>query len=202
MNRTILLLVLGLVIGAAAGLVMLPEARRALLTQSEPLTTTGKALIGGPFNLVDQTGKRVTDADFRGKSMLVFFGFTSCPDICPAGLQVMTAALDKLGPKSDNVTPVFITVDAERDTPEKLAEYVKSFSPRLVGLTGTPEEVAAVAKAYRVYAKKVPDPNTPGTYTYDHSSILYLMGPDGNYVAHFSPSTDVDKLARQLSRYL
>lgn len=201
MNRTVLLLILGLALGVAASFTVFPEARQALFGPPGP-TTTGTALIGGPFSLTDQTGKRVTDADFRGKSMLVFFGFTSCPDICPSGLQVIAAAVDKLGPKADEVTPIFITIDAEHDTPERLAEYVKSFSPRLIGLTGTAEELASVAKAYRVYNKKVADPNTPGAYTFDHSSILYLMDSQGKYAAHFSPSTDVDKLAEQIARYL
>lgn len=201
MTRTIVLLIVGIVLGTAGALAVLPEARQMLIGAAGP-TSTGTALIGGPFNLVNQDGKRVSDADLRGKPMLVFFGFTTCPDICPSALQVMSAALDKLGAKAENVTPVFITIDAERDTPEKLAEYVKSFSPRLVGLTGTAEELAAVAKEYRVFNKKVTDPNAPDSYTFDHSSILYLMDGEGKYVAHFSPSTDVDKLAEQLERHL
>jgi protein SCO1 len=162
------------------------------------LPATGKALVGGPFSLIDHTGKRVTDQDFRGRHMLVFFGYTFCPDICPSGLQVISAALDKLGPAADGLTPLFITIDPERDTPEKLAAYVKSFHPRLLGLTGTPAEVAAVVKAYRVYARKVADEQHPKDYTMDHSSILYVMGPDGGMTAFAPDLTKLDTVVEQI----
>ncbi len=136
--RTILIVAAGLVLGAAAAIAVFPEARQALLPSSGP-TTTGKALVGGPFTLTDDTGKQVTDKDYRGRYMLVFFGYTSCPDICPAGLQLISAALENLGKKADRITPIFISIDPARDTPEKLGAYVKNFNPRLVGLTGTPE---------------------------------------------------------------
>ena len=165
-------------------------------------TVTGKSLVGGPFALTDHTGKRVTDKDFLGRYMLVFFGFTHCPDICPSGLQVMTAALDKVGNKAKIVTPVFITLDAQRDTPEKLAAYLKSFHPSLVGLSGTPEELAVVAKLYRVFYQKVADEKTPDSYTYDHSAIYYLMGKDGAFVAPINHTTDVDELVRALNAAL
>ena len=170
--------------------------------RSGELPATGKPLIGGPFSLIDQTGKRVTDADFRGRYMLVFFGYTFCPDICPSGLQVISAALDQLGPDAEKITPVFITIDPARDTPEKMGAYVKSFHPRFVGLTGTPEEIAAAVKAYRVYAKKVAGENNPADYSMDHSSIVYLMGPGGGLVA-FSPElTKPDALAAQIKKGL
>jgi protein SCO1/2 len=165
---------------------------------SGELPSVGKALIGGPFTLTDHTGKRVTDADFRGRNLLVFFGFTYCPDICPSGLAVITAALNALGPAAANITPVFVTIDPERDTPEKMAVYIQSFHPRLVGLTGTPAEIAAIIKAYRVYAKKVPDERNPASYTMDHSSIAYLMGPDGAFKTFFPELTKPDALAAQL----
>jgi protein SCO1 len=164
--------------------------------------TTGKAQVGGPFTLTDQNGRRVTEKDFLGQYMLVFFGFTSCPDICPSGLQVMTAALNKLGPKADAVTPVFITVDPARDTPEKLAAYLKSFHPRLVGLTGSESDVAAAIKEYRVYVQKVADEKTPSNYTFDHAAIFYLMGKDGKFVAPIPHTTDADELARAISASL
>ena len=149
MNRTtIVLAVAGLIIGTALGTLAL---RSTGPTSEDRVQVTGKSLVGGPFSLVDQTGKRVTDKDYRGKYMLVFFGYTNCPDICPAGLQVMSAALEKLGHRGDDIVPLFITVDPERDTPQKLAAYVKNFSPRLIGLTGSPSDVAAAAKAYRVF---------------------------------------------------
>ncbi len=191
----------GLVAGAALALVAVNQ--QAPPSTSTPATqTTGKALIGGPFTLTDQTGKRVTEKDFLGRYMLVFFGFTNCPDICPSGLQVMSAALDKLGNKADIVTPVFITLDAARDTPEKMKAYVKSFHPRLTGLTGSEAEVAAAAKAYRVYFQKIEDDKTPGSYTYDHAAIIYLMGKDGAFVTHIPHTTDVEQVVDALNKNL
>jgi protein SCO1/2 len=188
----------GLAIGSiAAWSLRAPENKG-----SERLTSEGKALIGGPFSLVDHTGRAVTDKDFHGRKLLMFFGYTSCPDICPSGLQVMAAALDKLGSKADTVTPVFVSVDPERDTPEKLAAYVASFHPRLVGLTGTPEAVNAAAKVFRIYHRKVPDPNTPGGYGMDHSSVFYLMDEQGVFVRHFPHTNDADALAAELAKSL
>jgi protein SCO1/2 len=130
--------------------------------------------------------------------MLVFFGYTYCPDLCPTELQVMSAALDGLGAKADAIQPIFISFDPERDTPEVLKQYVSNFHPRLVGLTGTPEEVAAAAKAYRVYYSKVPNNSAPDTYLMDHSTITYLMDPQGRFLKHFSYSTDSAALAKAL----
>jgi cytochrome oxidase Cu insertion factor (SCO1/SenC/PrrC family) len=194
----------GLLIGGIAAIVVFPEARNALLgaPTGPATTTTGRALIGGPFTLTDQHGKKVTDKDFRGRYMLVFFGFTNCPDICPAGLQLISAALGKLGDKADKVVPIFVSVDPERDTPEKLATYVKNFDDRIVGLTGTPEEIAAVARAYRVFFEKTPNEKAPADYGMNHTSIIYLMGPDGTYVAHFTPMTSVDQMVETLSKTL
>jgi len=199
--RALLVVAAGLAIGAAAAIAVFPGARQALLPASGP-ETSGKALVGGPFSLTDDTGKRVTDKDYRGRYMLVFFGYTSCPDICPAGLQLMAAALENLGDKADRVAPLFISVDPERDTSQKLAAYVKNFSPRLVGLTGTPEEIAAVAKAYKVYYKKVPNADSPGDYGMDHTSIIYLMDPDGAFVTHFTPATTVEDMTAKLDKVL
>jgi protein SCO1/2 len=200
--RALLVILAGLAIGAAAAIAVIPGARDVLPWAVPGQTTSGKALVGGPFNLTDDTGKRVTDKDYRGRYMLVFFGFTSCPDICPAGLQLMAAALENLGPKAKRVAPLFISVDPQRDTPEKLAQYVKNFDPRLVGLTGTPEEIAAATKAYRVYYKKVPNDAAPGDYGMDHTSIIYLMDPDGAFVTHFTPATTVEDLTAKLDKVL
>lgn len=169
---------------------------------SGEIAATGTALVGGPFTLTDHTGKRVTERDFQGRFLLVFFGFTFCPDICPSGLSVIAAALDKLGPEAQKLTPVFVTIDPERDTVQKLAPYVTSFHPRLVGLTGAREEVAAIVKAYRVFAKKVPNEKNPADYTMDHSSIVYLMGPDGRYRAIFPELTKPELLAEQIGKAL
>ncbi len=187
----------GLAVGGLAALTMLPSS-----TTRPGGTSTGKAAVGGSFELTSQDGKRVSDKDFRGKLMLVYFGYTFCPDVCPAGLQVISAALDKLGPKADEVTPVFISLDPERDTPAKLKEYLASFSPRLVGLTGTPEDIAKVAREYRAYYKKVPDPKHPADYTVDHTSIIYIMGRDGNFVSHATHATNVDALTGLIQKAL
>lgn len=187
--------VLGTLIGGAVAVAMLPGPRTQI---AKVLPSTGQALVGGPFTLVDHTGKTVTDQDFRGRYMLIYFGFTYCPDVCPSGLQVIATALDQAGAKSDRVVPILVSIDPERDTPELLAQYVPSFHPRLVGLTGPPNQVAAMIRAYRVYAKKVEDPKSTAGYTYDHSSIAYLMDPQGRYVTHFNPTAGPDRIAERL----
>jgi protein SCO1/2 len=155
----------------------------------------GAAAIGGPFTLVDQDGRTVTDADFRGRAMLVYFGYTFCPDVCPTELGVMAAALDKLSPEQRaKVRPIFVTIDPERDTPKVMKDYVANFAPDLIGLTGSPEQVAAAAKAYKVYAAKAKG-GTADSYTMDHSSIVYLMGPDGRFVGHFPGGTKPEDMA-------
>jgi len=199
--RLALYIFTGFVVGGLIALAVLPEAR-ARLFPGATLKTMGQALVGGPFTLTDHTGRRVTDQDFRGRFMIVFFGFTFCPDVCPTALQVMAAALDKIGSKAEQITPVLITVDPERDTPEQMAMYVKSFHPRLVGLTGSPEEIAAVAKAYRAYFKRVPDPKSSGGYTMDHSAIIYVMGPDGAFRTHFTYTVDANAMAERLTKLL
>lgn len=163
---------------------------------------SGVALVGGPFTLLDQDGRRVTEKDFLGKYMLVFFGYTYCPDVCPTELQVMSAALDQLGAEAERIQPVFVSIDPARDTPEVLKAYVGNFNPRLLGLTGTPEEVAAMAKAYRVYYAKAGSNGSSTDYLMDHSSIIYLMGPDGRFVKHMAYTTDAAKLASELKETL
>lgn len=200
MNRTTIGLALaGLLTGAALGALALRTPDQATEGQSQ---VTGKALVGGPFSLTDQSGKRVSEKDFSGRYMLVFFGYTSCPDICPSGLQVMAAALDKLGHRADDVVPVFITLDPAQDTPQKLASYVKSFTPRLIGLTGSDSDIAAAAKAYRVFYQKVPDAQDPSRYSIDHSAIFYLMGKDGELLAPIPHTTDVAQLALAIDKAL
>jgi cytochrome oxidase Cu insertion factor (SCO1/SenC/PrrC family) len=197
--RSILIGIAGAALGLAAAVAVLPQVRERLFPGVDQ-QVSGKALVGGAFTLTDSSGKAVTDQDFRGKYTLVFFGFTSCPDICPAGLQLMAGALTKLGAKAENITPIFISIDPERDTPEKLGAYVKNFDPRLIGLTGTPEQIAAVAKAYKVYYAKVPSKERPDDYTMDHTSIIYVMDPKGEFVTHFTPSTSVDEMAAKLDK--
>jgi protein SCO1/2 len=149
--------------------------------------------IGGPFELVDHTGTTRTDAEFRGKLLLIYFGFTYCPDICPTDLQAMSLAVDQLGSAGDAVQPLFITLDPERDTREHLADYVPMFHPRLLGLTGTPAAIREVASAYKVYHAKV---QTGGRsdYTIDHSGFIYLVGRNGKYLGFFPPGTSAERL--------
>ena len=199
--RLALYILAGFAVGGLVALAVLPGAR-ARLFPALTVTTAGQALVGGPFSLTDHTGKRVTDQDFRGRTTLVFFGFTFCPDVCPSALQVVSAALDKLGPKADRFVPLFISVDPERDTPMQLASYVQSFHPRLVGLTGTPAEIDAVVKAYRVYVRKVSDAKSTAGYTIDHTSLVYVMGPDGTYRTHFAHTTDANVMAERLAKLL
>jgi cytochrome oxidase Cu insertion factor (SCO1/SenC/PrrC family) len=143
--------------------------------------------VGGPFALVDHTGTRRTDAEFRGKLLLVYFGFTSCPDVCPTDLQAVALTLDQLGAAGDAVQPLFITLDPERDTAQHLAEYVPLFHPRLIGLTGDAKSIRQAARAYKVYYAKVP---TVGEdYTVDHSGYVYLMDRAGQYLGFFAPGT-------------
>ena len=158
--------------------------------------------VGGPFALVDTEGRAVTDADFRGRLMLVFFGFTYCPDVCPTALTAIAQAIERLGKDASKIVPIFITVDPERDTPEQLKEYVRHFHPRLVGLTGSPEQIAAVAKAYRVYYAKARPQGAPSDdYTMDHTAITYLMGRDGKFLAHFSHGTEPEAIAARVRAF-
>ena len=199
--KSIVVALAGVALGLAAAVALIPQVRERILP-SVGEQVSGKALVGGPFTLTDAAGKKVTDQDFRGKYMLVFFGYTSCPDICPAGLQLMAGALEKLGPKAERIVPVFISVDPARDTPQKLGAYVKNFDPRLLGLTGTPDEIAAVAKAYKVYYAKVANNDKPDDYTMDHTSIMYVMDPKGEFVTHFTPQTSAEDMAAKLAKLL
>jgi cytochrome oxidase Cu insertion factor (SCO1/SenC/PrrC family) len=165
---------------------------------NKPAASQGQAAIGGAFSLVDQDGKAVTDQDFKGKFALIFFGYTYCPDVCPGELQTIAAALDKLGSAGDKLVPVFISVDPSRDTVSQMAQYVKNFHPRLVGLTGSEEQVRTAAKAYHVYYAKAENPSSPDAYAINHSAYAYLMGPDGRFVKHFAYGMPEDKLAEAL----
>ena len=199
--RNLFLALAGLIAGGLLAFVMHP-AGVGPASDVPAAQVSGKALIGGPFTLTDETGKRVTEKDFLGHPLLIFFGYTHCPDICPSSLQVISAAIDKLGSKGRTITPVFISLDGERDTPEKLAQYVKSFHPRLAGLSGNAAETAAVASAYRVFYQKIADPKSPADYTFDHAAITYLMGADGNFITHIAHTTDVDEVVSIIDKAL
>jgi cytochrome oxidase Cu insertion factor (SCO1/SenC/PrrC family) len=157
--------------------------------------------IGGPFTLVDEDGKTVTDQNFRGKWLLVYFGYTYCPDVCPTSLARNAEAVDLLGDKGKQVVPMLISVDPERDTPEKLKDYVHVFHPQMAGLTGTPDQIAKVARDYRVFYMKVEQAEA-GAYLVDHSSITYLIGPDGRFVQVFSHQASPQALADSLKKLL
>ena len=188
--------IIGLSVLVVAGLLAAFAGFFAMSDQPR-MIVSGTPQVGGPFTLTAHTGERMTDAAFRGDYMLVVFGFTHCADVCPAELQVITAALDALGPEAERIQPLFITIDPERDTPAHLAEYMGYFHPRLIGLTGTPEEIASVAKAYHVWYEKVEEDGATD-YMMDHTSITYLMGPDGKFIQHFSFGTSADDLAEAL----
>jgi len=165
-----------------------------------PNGATAPSSVGGPFQLTDQNGRAVSDRDFKGEPFIVFFGFTNCPDICPTTLFEMSEVLKRLGPDADRTAALFISVDPERDTPDKLKDYLSSFHARIFGLTGTPEEIAKVEKEYRVYAKKVPLKD--GDYTMDHTAVVYLMDKDGRFVAPFNLKKSADEAAADLRRRL
>ncbi len=172
-----------LALGLAGSAVMLTRAEYGDRRGRGRVSADPTAL-GGPFSLVDHTGRPVTDQDYRGKFMLVFFGYTMCPDICPTTLLDITTVMEKLGDDAQRVQPLFISVDPERDTPEVLASYLSSFHPQIIGLTGTPQEIHRAATAYKTfYAKFVTEGKD---YSIDHSAYVYLMGPDGGYLTHFA----------------
>lgn len=156
--------------------------------------------VGGSFALTDHAGRARSDADFRGRLMLVYFGFTYCPDICPTDLVEIGRALDQLGAAGEVVQPLFVTLDPERDTPAHLAEYLPLFHPRLVGLTGSNEAVRHVAEAYKVYYRKVE--TGPGDYTVDHSAYIYLLDVQGRYLGFFPPNTPAERMVTIIRSHL
>jgi cytochrome oxidase Cu insertion factor (SCO1/SenC/PrrC family) len=155
--------------------------------------------IGGPFTLTDNAGKPRSDGEFRGKLMLIYFGYTYCPDICPTDLMTIAQAVDSLGATGEAVQPIFITIDPERDSVQRLAEYVSSFHPRFIGLTGTPDEIRRIALAYKVYYAR----NESGEdYTIDHAGVTYLVGRDGQYLGFVPPQTTPERLAEVIRAQL
>jgi protein SCO1 len=162
----------------------------------------GGPTVGGPFALVNGDSHPVTDRDFRGKYLLVYFGYTYCPDVCPTTLNAVADALDKLGKTADRLQPLFITVDPRRDTPGVIKQYAAAFSPRVLGLTGTPAEIAAVAKEYHVYYAEHRTGPGPNDYSMDHSSILYLMGPDGRFIAPIRADATGAEIAAEIGKLM
>ena len=193
-----------LIAAILAGLVIIGAGTFLVLAlRDTPRGAAGTALasaIGGPFQLVDQNGKTVTDTDLKGKWSLIYFGYTHCPDACPTALNDISIALSELGPKRDAVRPVFITVDPERDTPETLKAYVTSFDAPILALTGTADQVATAAKGYRVYYAKHPEAGDD--YSMDHSSVIYVMDPEGRFTASFTHESAPEQISERLKKLL
>ncbi|MFH1344101.1 MAG: SCO family protein [Pseudomonadota bacterium] len=170
---------------------------------SRPLpkpTTSGAAAIGGPFTLVATNGEVVTDRTYRGKWVLIFFGYTFCPDVCPTALSNMTVAMEKLGSEAAKLQPLFITVDPERDTRDVLTEYLKSFDPRIVGLTGTQAQIGGIVREYRVYVAQQKSEASDKEYLISHSGYIYLMNPEGKFVNVIRGGEDGESIAASLRR--
>ncbi len=189
-----------LVLAAFVGGLVIFSAAIFLVAGRSPVQAPAPSAIGGPFQLVDHNGQTVTDADLKGRPFLVFFGFTHCPDICPTTLFEVSEILGKLGNDADRMNALFVTVDPERDTADKLKDYLSSFHPRLKALTGDAAAIAGMEKTYRVYSKKVPLDG--GGYTMDHTSLVYLMDKDGRFVAPFNMKRTPEDAAAELRRYL
>jgi cytochrome oxidase Cu insertion factor (SCO1/SenC/PrrC family) len=172
-------------------------------TRQPPVVQVGEAQLGGPFALTDHNGLPRSNSEFRGRTLLIYFGYTTCPDVCPTELAKMGSALtalEKAAPaRAATVQPLFITVDPERDTIAILKQYVPSFHPRLIGLTGSIPQIEAVLKAYHVYVRKTANEGAK-SYLMDHTSLIYLMGPDGQYVAHFTSADTAGTITDSLKR--
>ena len=199
LSKNIMILLAALAVVFAIALWnLIPESRRGDTITAAQNT---KALIGGPFSLIDHHGKKVSNEDYRGKYMLIYFGYTFCPDVCPMELQIMATALDQIPEKTlAEITPLFITLDPERDTVEVMAQYAPAFHPKLIGLTGSMQQIKAVKKAYRVYGakEKLAEDADPDSYLVSHTSYIYLMDRNGEYVTHFKSRTDPDEMAKRL----
>ncbi len=193
------LVLVGVVITALVLTGALPEPNS---TRQRSGTIVGAPQIGGAFTLTNNKGQVVTAEDFKGKLMLVFFGYTFCPDVCPTEMNVYAQVIQGLGDKADGVTPVFITVDPERDTVEVMDEFVNAFDPRIVGLTGTNEQITEVKKAYRAYGQAVNKEDDPDYYLVDHTSFSYLMDKDGNLSTVFSYGTSPEEIITKISEQL
>jgi cytochrome oxidase Cu insertion factor (SCO1/SenC/PrrC family) len=194
---------------AGAILFLLASACPALAQEPDPVRAArlmddlmwGRGHVGGPFELIDHTGKTRTDADFRGKLLIVYFGYTTCPDICPTDLMQIGLAVDKLGTAGEDVQPLFISIDPDRDTASVLAQYVEMFHPRLIGLTGTPKKLRAVADSYKAYYAKF-SPADGAIYLIDHTGFIYLMGRSGEYLGIFPPGTSADRMVEIIRLHL
>jgi len=194
-------LLLALVLATSAAALLAWQISRDTGPAEAPTGLVADVDIGGPFTLTDHTGRQVTDRDYLGGFVLIYFGYTFCPDVCPTELGDIAQALDELGDDAAAVTPVMITVDPERDTPQVLAGYVALFHERLVGLTGTPEQIKQVASAYRVYYRKAENPGYTD-YLMDHTSFIYLLDPQGKVAALFRYGTPPEEMAKRIRQHM
>lgn len=197
-----LLIIVALAVASSVAISWVVRVVSSSLRPLPKAATSGTAAIGGPFTLVATNGEAVTDQTYRGKWVLIYFGYTFCPDVCPTALSNMSAALEKLGPDAGKLQPVFITVDPERDTRDVLAEYLKSFDPRIVGLTGTQVQIDSVVKEYRIYVAQQKSEAGDKDYLISHSGYVYLMSPKGVFVNVIQGSEDGEEIAVWLRKQM
>lgn len=200
-TRAVAIIGLALLMARATGFAVAqaPDPARARRFMDDLMW--GRGHVGGHFELIDQTGRTRTDTDFRGKLLIVYFGYTYCPDVCPTDLMQIGLAIDKLGATGAEVQPLFISVDPGRDTPSVLADYVSMFNSRILGLTGTQAQIREVANAYKAYyAKVLPEGST--TYLIDHTGFIYLMGRSGEYLGFFPPGTSADRMVEIIQQHI
>ena len=183
----------GIAVAAGAWLFTAQEPPRRSAAELMDVLMWNREPVGAPFTLTDHNGKPRTDADFQGKLMLIYFGFTFCSDVCPTDLVAIASAMDELGPASEALQPLFVTVDPEKDTPEQLKEYVRLFHPRLIGLTGDARQIRKLTSAYKVYFAKA-EPAKAADRGIEHTGYMYLMGRDGRYLGFFPPGTSADRM--------
>ncbi len=193
-------LIVVLLIAAASFFILQPKTPAG---ENQPVVSSGQAQIGGTFSLINQNGEAVTDQTYRGKWMLIFFGFTNCPDVCLIAAHTMSEAMKQLDAQSRaNIHPIFVTLDPERDTPERMKKWLDDYSPDFIGLTGTKEQVREARDRYRVYSQVRQTSPDGKEYLIDHSSFMYLMNPDGEYVAHFPHNVELAKLLEGITSHV
>lgn len=203
--RTVLLSLAALAVGAGIALYQISAEKNPATAEKPEVMKIAGADIGGPFSLLDATGKTITEKNFEGKFKLIYFGFTYCPAICPTELQKITKVLKRMEAEKPELAarlqPLFITVDPERDTPQVVGEYVKLFHPRLIGLTGSPEQIEAVKKSYRIFAAKVQQEGM-NDYTVDHSSFIYLMDPKNELAGIYRTEDNADMIFEDVGKQM
>lgn len=203
MQRHIIIVFLFILAAFAIIFFAVPDVLEPTQKIQQTHTSSGEALIGGSFEAVNHRGETITQDDLKGQYAVLYFGFTHCPDICPTGLLTLGEALERLNPEiSEKILPVFVTVDPNRDTPEVMRSYVQNFHPRLVGITGSEEQIDTIAKAYKVYYQIVEQSDSAIGYQVDHSGYFYLMDPKGKYITHFPHNISEQKLADRLREHV